>query len=559
VRVAVLANHTVGAFEHFLRACLAGGGLTADLEVGAYGSFDMALATGTLPQGADGELAVLLLDETYFLPGDWDSADTASLVADIDRRAGELCELVQRCAAGNPATIVLHTVPLPSTVRDTLISWQARTALSAAWFRLNLRLLELAVGDPRIRTVDLVSLLGDLPAPARDDRLHHYADHAYSDDVLLRLAHEIRRIAQARAGLSRKVLALDLDNTLWGGVLGEVGAGGLEIGGLYPGKSFGLLQRTVRQLRRQGVVLVLASKNDPEPVRQAFDTHPEMVLRHDDFSAVAVNWSAKAGNLRQAADSLGLGVQSFAFMDDSDFERGHVAAELPETAVISAAGDPAHLVRRLLSPGWFDTLELTETDHQRPELYRSRAMRGAFVSGFGSTEEYLRELGIRCAVEPVTELSAARVAQLAARTNQFNLTGIRYDRAATTTMAADPGRLVVSVAVTDRFGDDGIVGAAWVDCGSTAWTVRNLVLSCRVLGRGIELAVAAWLAQQARAAGAAELVGHFVAGPKNSVAADFWSRAGFEVAGDGRYVRDLTGPAQQAPEWISMTERSDVP
>ena len=152
---------------------------------------------------------------------------------------------------------------------------------------------------------DLVSALADLPFGVRDARLHSYADLPYTDAVLQLLAGQFARVAQARAGLSRKVLALDLDNTLWGGVLGEVGAAGVELGGLYPGKCYLNLQRAVRRLREQGVILVLASKNDPEAVQQALADHPEMLLRSEAFSVTAVNWSDKAGNLRQAADTLG--------------------------------------------------------------------------------------------------------------------------------------------------------------------------------------------------------------------------------------------------------------
>jgi FkbH-like protein len=281
-----------------------------------------------------------------------------------------------------------------------------------------------------------------------------------------------------------------------------------------------------------------------------------MMLRGDAFSVRAVNWSPKAGNLRRAADSLGLSVDSFVFMDDSDFERGHVDAELPEVAVVSAAGDPAYLVDSLVRHGWFDVMTLTDTDRARPELYRTRAMRSDFSAGFGSSQEFLAALGLEMDIAPATGFTVGRVAQLAARTNQFNLTGIRFDEAATARLSGDPGHLVASVAVADRFGDEGIVGALWVECGPVTWRVLNLVLSCRVLGRGVELAIVGWLAEQARAAGATTLEGSFVPSAKNGVAADFWTRAGFTPDGE-IFTLNVAAAADIAPAWITLRERSD--
>ena len=226
--------------------------------------------------------------------------------------------------------------------------------------------------------------------------------------------------------------------------------------------------------------------------------------------------------------------------------------------MLPADGDPAHIVRTLLAQGWFDVAELTETDLARPELYRSRTLRNDFAGGFGSSEDYLHALDVRLVVAEADGFAVARVAQLAARTNQFNLTGIRFDEAATAQRVADSGYLVASFAVADRFGDEGIVGAVWVECGDAVWRVENLVLSCRVLGRGVELAIAAWLARQARSAGAVTLEGRFVPSKKNGVASGFWSKAGFTDAGDGVHTLDVSGDAISSPAWIKVLEGNEV-
>ncbi|HET8641468.1 MAG TPA: HAD-IIIC family phosphatase, partial [Pseudonocardiaceae bacterium] len=423
------------------------------------------------------------------------------------------------------------------------------------WHQLNADLLGLAAEDGRITVVDLAGELADLPVPARDERLHQYADLPYTDGALLALARQVARVVQARAGLSRKVLAVDLDDTLWGGVLGEAGAAGLQLGGLYPGNCYLRLQRAVLRLREQGVVLVLVSKNDPAAVDDALTNHPQVLLPPEAFAVRAVNWSPKAENLRKAAEQLNLPGRAFAFLDDSPFERGHVAQELPDVAVLAADGDPAYLVRSLLRRGLFDVPELTDTDLRRPELYRSRSLRAGFSAGFASSEEYLHALGIRVLAQPVTAFEVGRVAQLAARTNQFNLTGDRFDEGATTAMSTDPDHLVASFAVSDRFGDEGIVGAAWVERRGRVWWVLNLVLSCRVFGRGIEFAMVDWLVRRGREAGANALAGRYRPTGRNAVADGFWEKAGLTPSGeDGVFAVVLATAADCCPPWITYQE-----
>jgi FkbH-like protein len=554
-RMSVLATCTAGALPSLLRPALVGVGLSPSLQVADYGTFELSLAGGV----GDPDLVACLLDDAYFLPTDWSGHDVAGLITALRDRLTDLRGLIAAATEGSTATLVLHTVPLPTQLLDTVLSWRDRAALARAWHQLNADLLGLAQDHPQVAVIDLASLLAAAHVETRDDRLYRYADLPYTDGALLVYARQVARVAQARMGASRKVLALDLDNTLWGGVLGEVGVAGVQLGGLYPGNCYQQLQLTVRRLREQGVILTLLSKNDAELVDEALRDHPAMVLRCDAFAYRAVNWTAKAQNLRAAAESLDLAPSAFVFMDDSPFELEAVAHELPEVAQVPADGDPAHLVAALLRPGHFDVMTLTTTDLARPRLYQERAARHDFSTGFGSTEAYLAALGLELTAVPIGEFEVARVAQLAARTNQFNLTGRRFSEAETWAMSGDPSSLVASFSVADRFGDEGIVGAAWVHIDSPEWTVSNLVLSCRVLSRGVELAVVGWLCAQARSAGARTLRGRFVPTGRNGVAADLWTRAGLTPDGpDGEYTLDLSAGTDPTPNWIKVCERSVI-
>ncbi len=558
VNVGLLATSTAGPLDLMLRSALVTGGMLPTFTPGEYGAFEMQLAQADPAVFAGQDAVLLLLDDAYFLPKDWTGDDVPGLVGYLTDRVEQLASLVKQAAERTGTTLLLHTVPLSSTVRDTVLSWRDRAVLDRGWARLNLALLELA-DVQGVAVADFVADLAESGVPARDDRLKQYADIAYTDGALMVLARSVRRFLQAKTGQSRKVLALDLDNTLWGGVLGEVGAAGVELGGLYPGKSFKELQKAVLRLRDQGVILALASKNDADHVDASLTEHPEMLLKPEVFSATAVNWQPKALNLKGMAQQLDLGINSFVFMDDSPFERGHVAEEAPEVTVISSEGDPAYLVRTLVSGGWFDTVELTDTDRKRPAMYKARAERGEFAGSFGSSEDYLAALDMNVTIAVATEFEVPRIAQMAARTNQFNLTGIRYSQPETAQLVEDPDHLVISWAVKDRFGDEGIVGAAWIDRSAATWKVLNFVMSCRVLGRGVELSVIGWLVRQAKAAGASALEGRFTPSARNTVSSGMWDKAGFPQTGQEDqtqvYTLELGDVADLVPSWIKLEER----
>jgi FkbH-like protein len=558
VNVGLLATSTAGPLDLMLRSALVTGGMLPTFTAGEYGAFEMQLAQADPAVFAGQDAVLLLLDDAYFLPKDWTGDDVPGLVGYLADRVEQLATLVKQAAERTGTTLLLHTVPLSSTVRDTVLSWRDRAVLDRGWARLNLALLELA-DVQGVAVADFVAELAESGVPARDDRLKQYADIAYTDGALMVLARSVRRFLQAKTGQSRKVLALDLDNTLWGGVLGEVGAAGVELGGLYPGKSFKELQKAVLRLRDQGVILALASKNDADHVDASLTEHPEVLLKPEVFSATAVNWQPKALNLKGMAQQLDLGINSFVFMDDSPFERGHVAEEAPEVTVISSEGDPAYLVRTLVSGGWFDTVELTDTDRKRPAMYKARAERGEFAGSFGSSEDYLAALDMNVTIAVATEFEVPRIAQMAARTNQFNLTGIRYSQPETAQLVEDPDHLVISWAVKDRFGDEGIVGAAWVDRSAPTWKVLNFVMSCRVLGRGVELSVIGWLVRQAKAAGASALEGRFTPSARNTVSSEMWVKAGFPQTGQEDqtqvYTLELGDVADLVPSWIKLEER----
>lgn len=536
VKVAVAAHSTVASLVPPLTAELARHSLLLDVTVGDYDGYLRELRTEDSPLYAPGlDLALVVLDaQAVFddLPEVW-------RVEDVERAAqsklAQLEKLARAYVEKSSATLVLNTVPLQHTHVHQLVDLKSRTALGVAWREFNTGLLKLASAYERLVVLDLDPLVA-AGGPVGDARLAAYAKAHLGDELLGRYAREVAHLARALRGMSKKVLVLDADNTLWDGILGDDGPEGIAAATTYRGEAFGNFQRVAKQIGSQGVLLAVCSKNDREPVLQVLREHPDMALREQDFVRVNANWDPKDANLRDIAAKLNLGVDSFVFADDSPFETGLIAASLPSVAVVRLDEDPAGHIGRLLSDGWFDVLELTAEDRERGAMYRSDAARQDLLEGTESYEDYLEQLGVAVAVAPVREGEIARVAQITMRTNQFNLTTQRLTPADVRERTQDPDHFVLYLRSSDRFGDNGVVGALFARRGDEGLRIDNMLLSCRVFARGIEQAAVATLLAHARAAGLGPVLASYRATKKNHRVRDFWPSLGFAQVSAG------TGP-----------------
>ena len=357
-----------------------------------------------------------------------------------------------------------------------------------------------------------------------------------------------RLIAAAR-GKSRKCLVLDLDNTLWGGVVGDDGIEGIVLGqGSGLGEAHLALQAYAKRLAERGVILAVCSKNDPAIAEAAVRDHPEMLLRPADFAAFVANWTDKATNLEAIARALNIGLDALVFVDDNPVERAQVRERLPMVAVPELPADPAHYVRCLAEAGYFEAVAFTAEDRARAGQYAANRAREGLAAAAGDMDDFLGRLAMTVEFGPVTPVNLARVTQLINKTNQFNTTTIRRSEAEVAALAADPGALTLQFRLLDKFGDNGIVSAMLLEpAGDGALELVNWVMSCRVFGRQLEDAALNLLVEAARARGVSELRAAFVPTPKNAVIADLFARLGF--LGDGtaadasRWVLPLEGYA----------------
>ena len=383
---------------------------------------------------------------------------------------------------------------------------------------------------------------------AYDGRMDFLARMPLSSRGMKALAERLASHWNGVLGRTKKVLVLDCDNTLWGGVVGEDGVSGIRLGGDGIGRAYTEFQRTVVGLESRGVLVALCSRNNPRDVEEVFETRPEMVLRREQICASHVGWGPKPAGLAELAKTLGVGLDSFVFVDDNPVEREEVRTAVPEVTVPEFPSDPAGLPAFGEELAWryFYKVKLTGEDRAKTELYRAKARAVEASKEFSSPEDFLRSLRMEAVFRANDPSLIARSAQLSQKTNQFNLTLKRYTEAQIAALVREPGRVLVTASLKDRFTDHGWIALAIFTRGQDGpyWDLDSFMMSCRVIGRSFEETFLSACVGHLRTAGPTPIRATFVPGPRNAVAKDFLERAGFHLlneSADGTRHLELTG------------------
>ena len=393
--------------------------------------------------------------------------------------------------------------------------------------------------------LDLDEVLLQVGRNAFFDRRYWYsAQFPFGSSASREIARRIVGIGVVLKTPRAKVLVLDADNTLWGGIVGEDGIDGIALGPDYPGVAYLEFQRRILDFQRRGLILALCSKNNPADVDQVLRDHPHQILRDSHFAARRVNWLPKAENLASLAKELNLGLDSFVFVDDSDHECAAIRHALPQVEVIQTPARPVDVPTCLDQVARLEVLTLTSEDVAKTELYAQERRRRELSENIGQTDgvvgDYLTRLGMKMRLHLNAESHLARLSQLTQKTNQFNLTTRRYDAQQLKAFIAADDWLVADFSLADAFGDSGVVGLALLRLGSPHRVeLDTFLMSCRVIGREAEAAFLHALLRQLAAQGVVEVVADYVATAKNEIARSFLADQGFDPGADGRQRRDL--------------------
>ncbi|WP_236792308.1 HAD family hydrolase [Amycolatopsis sp. GM8] len=539
VTVAVTGHGTLSALRTALTGELCAHGFLPRVRLSDFDSyvFDLGDRNSGL-YAARPDVTVCVLDHsTVFdeVPVPFTPEDVAHA---FERKLELWRGLVGTFRSAGTGTLVLNTIPLPRHFPAQLLDYPAKARLGAVWRAANAELLGLADAAGSIVVLDLDPLL-TTGVELVEPRFEVYTSAHLSESLLTAYAGELGHLVRARSGRTKKVLALDLDQTLWGGVLGDDGVEGIEVAHGHRGEAFHGFQRVVKQLQSQGVLLAAVSKNDHDAVDGALREHPDMLLRNEDFVRVLANWRPKPDNLRELVGSLNLGADSVVFADDSAHECAAVAGDLPEVTVVELDAEPALHARKLLAQAWFSRMETTAEDRARTRLYHEETARSDFLSAAATPEDFLAGLGVSVTLGPVAAADVPRVSQLTLRTNQFNLTTERLSQADVRALAAGPAARVLTISARDRFGDNGIVGVLTLRAEEGELHIGNFLLSCRVFARGIEQACLSSVLGAARRHGYRVVRGSYRPTAKNAKVEKLYPHYGF-TGGDGEYAHDLS-------------------
>ena len=536
VRLAILGSSTLAHLHAGIRV----GGMRRGLHIStyenAYGQYRQELSDPGSQLHAFRPTAVLFSFDARHVT----EALHAALSDEEAKSAVEhQLDLMRQCweAARSSFGCAVYQQTILPVLPNLLGSNEHRLAGSrnGAITRLNAALRELA----RVAGVDLVSLddrvARDGLAAWHDVALWHRTKQEVKPPASPLYGDLVARVLAAKQGLSAKCLVLDLDNTLWGGVIGDDGLGGIVLGqGSGVGEAFVAIQAHARELARRGVILAVCSKNDPANAVEPFDLHPEMALRRADIACFQASWDDKAANIHAIAEALNIGLDALVFLDDNPFERNRVREALPMVAVPEFPDEPADVPQMLADAGYFEGLAVTEDDRQRTRQYRGNVARQALEASSADLDSYLRRLEMQLVWRRFDAVGLQRTVQLINKTNQFNLTTRRYTEADVQRIMHDPDSFGLQLRLIDRFGDNGIISIIIGGSrGGGTVVIDTWLMSCRVLGRQVERTTLNLVVEQARRLGAQTLIGEYLPTKKNAMVKDHYRNLGFTVIGEG--------------------------
>ena len=532
IRIALLADCATQHLATIMRAIAARNGVQAELYEGNYDGVDLEILDPNSGLYAFApQYVVILLSSEKLKARLYASGDRRTFA---DETVGRLENLWGAFRAHSQATIIQSTFVLPSERAFGNYELKVADSVGSIFTEINYRLAVKARGTKNVLLNDVDFLAAAIGrAQWLDARMWNMAKTPCRLEHVPLLAQSLLDTVFAATGLIVKCVVLDLDNTLWGGVIGDDGLEGIALGEFDEGEAFVGLQKFIRELKRRGIILAVVSKNEHANAVLPFREHPHMALKEEDISVFVANWDNKADNIRLIQKTLNIGFDSLVFLDDNPFERNIVREFLPEVVVPELPEDPSLYLQTLADLNLFETASFSEADLQRADQYREEAQRELTKTHFTDINDYLTSLAMEIRLERFNAFNLPRIAQLIQRSNQFNLMTRRYGEAACEAMMKDPSRAPLTLRLADKFGDYGLISVVILKHAGEDLEIDEYLMSCRVLQRGVESFTINNIFSYAARLGAKRVVGHYLPTAKNDMVKGFFKSFGFEKVADG--------------------------
>lgn len=531
LRLGLVSNTTTALITPALVATALRFGILLNVVEADFGQVTQeALDPNSTINRAQLDAVLLALDHRGLPFRDGFERGLMSETKDLDGEAVAYMDLLrEQFARGGQTTVIMQTLPAPST---TLFgSYEYRMT---SFLRRQTELFNNYLANSRSDTSDLLLDVAGLANLVGLDKWHdprqwYMAKLPFSQKFVPLYADFATRLMGSLRGKSRKCLVLDLDNTLWGGVIGDDGLEGICLGQGSPmGEAFLDIQRMALDLRKRGVILAVCSKNEEENARLPFKKHPEMILKEEHIALFQANWRDKASNLEEIAHTLNIGLDALVLLDDNPVERAQVREALPEVAVPELLDDPAYFPRAVLLGGYFESVGFTADDRLRADTYQANAKRATLQKNTRNLDEFLDSLNMKASFLPFDALNRGRIAQLINKTNQFNLTTRRYTESQVKEMESDASLFTLQTRLRDRFGDNGIISVVICRTKGSEWIIDTWLMSCRVLKRRVEERVLEEIVNEARRCGITSLVGEWIPSGRNDLVKEHYPSLGFQ-------------------------------
>lgn len=539
IKVAFLSSFTINGIEEALRVKCAESDIACATYTCAYGQYnqDIFNQSSKLYEFSP-DITFIIIDTRtvmstlFYTPYATPVNERRSY---IDKRVADFVNLVRIFKNRTDSKLILTNCSIPTYSPYGICEGKSEYGLREMVYDFNAKLSDAFRSDPQVFLFDFnsfVSIYGEVNV--LDYRQFLVGDIKVSLSHIPHLAEELMGYVKANLGVNRKCIVLDLDNTLWGGIIGEDGFDRIDLSLKPPGMAFVEFQRVLLALHQRGVILAINSRNNEDEALKVIREHPYMVLREENFATLKINWSDKISNIKEIAEELNIGLESIVYFDDDPINRELMSKAVPQIMTVSLPDDPSLYASTLMRINDFNTLAVTSEDMKRGQMYKQEQKRIELKNSASNVEDFLKQLEIKVTMKKANNFTIPRIAQLTLKTNQFNLTTRRYQEEDVQTFASDQTKLIGCAQTKDKFGDNGITGVYIVNknLAEKEWFIDTFLLSCRVMGRGIEDVMLGYILNKAKEEGIIKVKAEFIPTKKNKPCEQLLPDFGFQKEGE---------------------------
>ncbi|NQT45939.1 MAG: HAD-IIIC family phosphatase [Candidatus Omnitrophica bacterium] len=563
IKIAILSSFTINGIKETLFVKCWELGISPIFHVGEYNQYAQEILNKNSGlYKSDPDLIIIFIDirtimgEYYLLPYQISDEQRKDLLGE---KLKEIQSLIQKIEENSSAKILIHNFELPSYSPLGIVESKQKFGFIESIETLNADLRNAFKNDSQVFIFDYNSFCSRIGKQnIIDYKMYYIADMKLNLQYVSELCNEYLSYIKPMLSLSKKCIVLDLDNVLWGGIVGEDGLEGIKLGPTPEGRPFLEFQRYLLSLFNRGVILAINSKNNLDDAVKVFREHPYELLKEEHFAAMQINWNDKISNMKAVAEEINIGLDSFVYFDDDKLNREMIENALPEVKVVDLPEDASIYLKTLMELNDFNSFYVSEEDKKRGQMYAGQRKRQKLSKRTIDITEYLAALDMVVTIEKANSFNIPRIAQLTQKTNQFNMTTKRYLEEDIKRFSENKDYLVSSIKVEDKFGDNGIVGAAIVKKGEERWIIDSFLLSCRVIGRRVEETMLAYILEEAKEEKEKTLIGEFIPTKKNIPAKGFYKRNGFKLVeekdGVGKW-EFLMANEYKYPEFIKVDKK----